>query len=281
MNGIKKIRTVTCLSAMWLALAGCQSTENTFLDDFHMPWSDKPIEVAKAWKDEPLITENQCDTFSPENISSFMQKYYQASLVGTVTEEKSGQRALENYFFSAVLINRANLCLAETLGLEELLDDLHKEKEILAGGTSINKEDMEKHRLYSQNASIAISEKVGEIEKLSPEQKKVATIGITAFLGGSYTSSRVLDHTEELVKKFNINKGGTFQQMWDSVVKTGSQGTLIVFVYNGMTEVAKTWWDTGSNLYQFSVDNDIELPADATAMFRNMRQQPAQEEQAI
>ena len=212
---------------------------------------------------------NECNTFSYDNIASFINTYYISSANNTSTDDAS-MKTLENYLLSAVLVNRANLCLAEALELKELISDLEEEREILIGGTSISSSEMNKHREYSTEASAAIKETVEEIDTLTPQQRENLTIGISTYIGGSFTFAQTYEHALEIVNEMKANSSNSAMDWLNKIPSLASKGSTLAFVYDGMYTVGEAWMDTTTSLYQFSKTNDVDLPDDATAMYRDM-----------
>ncbi|MFW8590876.1 hypothetical protein ACOI22_08755 [Glaciecola sp. 2405UD65-10] len=263
-----KTTRFTCAMFVAIALSGCDSTPS-MPDLSQVNIFNQTIEVSKPWQNEPLVKGNECNTFSYDNIASFINTYYISSANNTSTDDAS-MKTLENYLLSAVLVNRANLCLAEALELKELISDLEEEREILIGGTSISSSEMEKHREYSTEASAAIKETVEGIDALTPQQRENLTIGISTYIGGSYTFAQTYEHALKIVEEVKENSSNSAMDWLNKIPELASKGSTLAFVYDGMYSVGESWMDTTTSLYEFSKTNDVDLPDDATSMYRDM-----------
>lgn len=263
---MKLLKKAVITTSVVLALSACDSMPK--MPEFSMP-SFGAIDVQRDWTEEALIKTDNCNTFTFENISSFIDTYY---IVGQRVQDKSdpAHDALDNYLMSAVLINRANLCLAEALDLDEVIESLKQEKEDLTRGTSMSSAEMDRHRSSSVAASKAISQKLEEIDTIEPEQKEKLTIGISTLIGGTYTFANTYEKVVEVYEDLDLDRNQTWQQWIISAPTKFGKGRVIYFVYGGMPEIGKAWIDSTTNLYEFSQSNDIEVPSDATDMYRDM-----------
>ena len=247
-------------------LTGCKS-----LPDMPSVPGFGSIDVNRDWVSEPLIKTDSCNSFTMENVTSFINTYY-ISGQRVQTKNDPSQDALDNYLMSAVLVNRANLCLAEALELDEVIKELKAEKDALTRGTSMSSDEMERHRSYSVAATEAISKKLDEVKEVEPDKREKLAIGISTFMGGTYTFVNTYEKVLEVYKDLNLDRKQTWQSRLIELPTQMGKGRVIYFVYNGMPEIGKVWVDSSKNLYSFSQANDIEVSGDATNMYRQMRQ---------
>ena len=253
----KKARLAIAGVAGAIVLNGCMST------------SEYP--VTRLWMDEPLISSNECNSFSWENVSSFAVKYYVVSETAEAATSGSGANALENYLLSAALINRANLCMAEALEMSDVIAQLNEERNILIGGTSISETELAKHRTLSKGVTLAINDKVAEVEKLSPDQSVAMTIGIGSFALGSFTSTKTLEYAKDMVAESSSMASGGMTSIIanaGTAVNAVGQAAIFAVVVNGLTDLGPTWWDTSKTLYAFAENTDgVSVPVDPTSLF--------------
>ena len=271
---IKKLSMFTCASITLIGLTGCDATSSMpSLDD--LPFvGTTVVQISKPWQFEPLVTDNKCNTFTFDNVASFIDTYYVSTQGFESKKEATQIKLLENYLLSAVLVNRANLCLAEALELDKLMADLHEEKKILTLGSSISESDMEKHRKYSEKASDQIKQTIEEIDSLSPEKKERLTIGISTLIGGSFTFVQTYEHAFEVIKEVGDIKIQKNNNMMLQALEIGTswleKSSVLSIVYDGMYDVGSSWMESTTALYQFSQSNDIDIPPNATSMYRDM-----------
>jgi hypothetical protein len=234
------------------------------------------------WANEPIIQQNQCNTFTRENIQSFIDAYGGAAaytLSGSADE--AGIKAMGTYLLSATLINKAQRCMAEALALKETMSVLEQEKQILLSGTSLSNSEIEKHREYSAQASQEIQSYSEKGEKLSPDMREAFILGVTTFLTGTYTTTRihdaVADYTKEVSKSVkestqraqnNPNKMlGWMQGALEVFDRSSKGGATMYIIGSGLVPHTKNLYATGEYLIDYSKSNDLDVPADATDEF--------------
>lgn len=265
-----------------LCLSGCASTENDSGDSMlgGMFESSASSSSAPAWANEPLITSGECNSFTMDNVTSFVSTYASQPMAASDSAELAGQKALDKYTLAAVLVNRAQLCMAEALDLKGTIETLEKEREILLSGTSMSKEEIEKHREYSLEASSEVKKYTTEIDSIEPEKRETLTLGIGTFLTGSYTTLRVTDAVETYVKRTSDSISSSARSAktkksaegWLAAAsnifsKASGGGEIIYNIASGMTDHVVNLYDTGNYFMEFAESQDLELPVDVTSSF--------------
>lgn len=271
--------------AVGLCLSGCANTEkgnggNVFSGVTDMFETSTSKTTAPAWANEPLITAGECNSFTMDNVSSFVSTYDSQPMGPKDSAELAGQKAMDKYTLAAVLVNRAQLCMAQALDLKGTIETLEKEREILLSGTSLSKEEIEKHREYSAQASAEVKKFTSEIDTIEPEKRESLTLGIATFLTGSYTTVRVTDAVQTYIQRTSDDVSSSAKvaqrqntaQSWlaagQSIFsKASGGGTVIYNIASGMTDHVMSLYDTGNYFMEFAKSQDLNLPADATSGF--------------
>lgn len=281
---VKVVTSTMLLSAL---LGGCASTDEDsdggMLDDLsNMMSSSDAGEEQPLWANEPLVTVDECNSFTMENIESFMTTYSANSQeIETDSAKLAGKKAMERYTLAAVLVNRAQLCMAEALNMKETIDTLRKEREILLSGTSMSKGEIEKHRQYSAQASEEVRAYSAKIDTIEPEKRETLILGISTYLTGTYTTVRVQDAVERFIKKSSDaisnntakaksseNKAMGWINAGLAVFDTTAGGSATLYnIGSGMTDHLLNLYDTGTYLMSFAQSENLELPSDATSEF--------------
>jgi hypothetical protein len=269
---MKNLHLKTLFIGMSLSLVGCAATDN-IVEKFSSKESARPI-----WADEALISGEQCDTLTVENIQSFLIKYSQATELESGSKE-IGDEAMNTYTLASVLINRSQLCLSQALALKSTTENLLKEKEILLGGTSLSKKEIEQHREYSQAASMQIKAATEQVDSLEPEQRKSLILGITTYLSGTYTTMKIkkvlnkyVDKTSDQISTITSGAKTNFLSSAIGVVSGSlnnalSDGNKIYNIVTGLPEHGKSLYETGTYFIDYAKQQDLDLPTDTTEDF--------------
>jgi hypothetical protein len=284
MNTFSKI-VMGCTSTF--ILAGCGSTgesgEGSFLDNLTSNFADQ-AEEAPAWASEPLIQEDKCDSFSKENITSFVLTYQQQPFTLQTSASEAGKRAMQTYTLASALINRSQLCLAESLNLKATSEILLKEKEILLSGTSLSKKEIEKHRAYSSEASKEIQLATSKIDELSPEKRKTFILGVGTYLAGSYQTVRIKEAVANYLSKTSdtvtanaslAQSSGNNPVGWLvaglNIATTATSGAATMYnIGGGLPDHLTNLYDTSQHLIEFSQSENLSLPSDITDEFMSV-----------
>lgn len=289
MQSSKRRNTTLLLMSSMLMLSACSSTTQDvsdsvggFMSNMSDTLSGTEASPPPVWASEAIIRENQCNTFTRANIESFINSYGGASLyVLSGTADEAGIKAMGTYILSAALINKAQRCMAQALSLQETMSLLEQEKDILLSGTSFSSSEIEKHREYSAQASAQIKEYSQEIEQISPEKRQSFLLGVTTFLSGTYTTSRIQDAVVDYSKKVsdsvsqsaqraqsNPNKVvGWMQSALEVFDKSSKGGATLYIIGSGLVPHGKNLYNTGEYLIDYSRNNNLDIPADATDEF--------------
>lgn len=280
MHKLISSKTVKVSSLVLLVfLSGCAATA-TVTDTIDELLGSETDIAPPLWANEPLLAGSQCDTLTVNNVNGFLQTYM-VSQISNANAESAAKDAMDTYTLASVLVNRSQLCLAEALSLKEVSEDLLKEKEILLGGTSLGKKEIEQHREYSQQASIEIKNATAEIEKLGPEQQKSFVLGTATYLTGTYTTMQMKSALERYVAKTtnyakNLKNGVQPEKdksYWDSIMDTASSffgdGKLIYNLLAGLPDHAENMYETGKYFIEYAQQENLELPADVTDIFND------------
>ncbi|WP_100642413.1 hypothetical protein [Alteromonas facilis] len=270
-------------SLLWLS--GCASTggddDSGLLGNFGNMLSSNDDEKP-LWANEPLVTQTMCDSFTLENITSFTNTYARnEQLNAGSSAEQAGKQAMDTYSLAAVLVNRAQLCMAEALELKDVTDTLLLEREILTSGTSMSEKEIEKHREYSASASTEIMSYSNQIDSITPEQRKLFLLGITTYLTGSYTTAKIEDAVATYTEKASDSLQRSTQAASNSTNKvagwlnaavevfntSASGGSRLYSIGSGLVPHLQKLYETGEYLIEYASENDIELPDNATTEF--------------
>ncbi|WP_317930296.1 hypothetical protein [Halioxenophilus sp. WMMB6] len=268
----KKISLLLCTA---IALTVSNMANAGILDKF-APAGDntKPL-----WADEPLVTDPSCDTFTFQNVLSFMDSYIKTEeLQDTVDDlSASAQELMQSYTTASILLNRSQLCLAEALELKEVTETLTKEKKILLSGTSLSKKEIKKHRSYSETASNEIIKATAQVDELKPEQRKNFSLGAGTYLAGSHTTSQILEDARAYATKAtnaakdckeNASTNNSVMDKFSSSLTCaqgpGKAANLLGILGSGGPDYTKNILDTGNSILEYSKANKIELPPDSS-----------------
>jgi hypothetical protein len=272
-----RLKTMLASAAIIATLTGCSSTNSI-------------NHYGSKWSNEAVFANASCSSFSFEEVHKFIQNAYVAVTLEAMTSGSSnGAEVVQNYFLSAALINRANTCIASALELTKVMADLEIERQILLGGTSIDEAQLVEHRRASKAVTQAIREKVAELDRVRPEQRKTMSIGISTFLGGTYTGVETLKDLVDLskgtadqiekagddVKRAN-DSGGILggiivaaEKTYENAAGVFSKGSNIKFISAGMKDVVEDWYKTASVLSAFAKVNDIDIPESASDYYND------------
>lgn len=233
------------------------------------------------WISEALVTEDKCNTFTFDNVSSFVKSYDQAKLAADAKPEDKAAalKVMETYTLASILVNRSQLCLAEALELKETTESLLKEKEILLTGTSMTKSQIEEHRVYSMAASQEIKTAIDKAGDLQPKQRETFTLGTATYFAGSYTTAEIREDIQAYAKKTSATlsdtkdsatNGGTLQSIMDGTIRAWeSLGTAAKIMRNlgdGMDGHMKNLYQNSQFLLAYSKQQNLDLPPDATQL---------------
>ncbi|WP_101760090.1 hypothetical protein [Oceanicoccus sp. KOV_DT_Chl] len=225
---------------------------------------------APVWASDPVIASADCSTLEYKDVLNFLTKYFYPTLGFSSEQDKAGSEMMESYAISTSLILRSQMCLAEALELKEITDNLRKEQALISSGTSMSKREIKKQRKLSASASAKIEEAALGIEELTPEQRKDFTLGATTYLAGSFSTSELFKHVKKYaeVTKKEVSSGGFLSGGMSSAfgkVKgvLGTANTIRV-ISGGMPEHVKNLIDNSKFLIEYSDQQEIELPEEAT-----------------
>lgn len=255
-----------------IALSSCSST-----DDLGAVFTSKEVNKP-LWLNEPLVTGEQCDTLTVANVQSFLNKYAQTERLEDVSSD-AGLEAMNTYTLASVLINRSQLCMSEALALKSTTETLLKEKEILLSGTSMSKNEIKKHREYSEAASAEIRAATQKIASLAPEKRKSFVFGMSTYLTGTAATAKIKKALANYVEKTKGNlsqanqqvKSGSIEGIYNtvstSVSSLWSNGNVIHDIMEGLPGHGQNLYETGSYFIAYAKQQNLDLPADATDEF--------------
>lgn len=272
MQTLKLLKTFALSTIVVASLAGCESTPK-----ISNPFGNTSYDFDPKWKDSVVMIDNACTNFDFSNVLELIKTFYVANEAESYATGSDDTQVLQNYLLSATLINKANICLANALEISNALILLEKERNILLGGTSIDEDALVDHRAYSTEASEAIRTRIEQVKALKPQQKGNIAIGISTYIGGTYTAAETSKDLTKLVKT-TLNRTsesqGLIKQGWGAIENLGREAmevvgsaTIIAFVSKGMPSVLENWLLTGKTLMEFAQANDIDVPDDATALY--------------
>ncbi|WP_321392653.1 hypothetical protein [uncultured Desulfuromusa sp.] len=254
------------------SLMGCESTKSGMgrilpTQEFEHP----------AWYNEPLVTGDVCDTFTYDNVNSFLSSYEQEQQnLEKNSKEIKIQKMANSYTMASLLINRSQLCLCEALKLKNTTDDIEKEKQILLSGTSLSKNQIEMHREISNSISQKIIEASEQSKTLKEEQKRSFTLGSGIYLLGNYqtqkVSKSVLNYLAKVAEDLSFDNKSTsefplpsLEILREKYSATYGAAKIINNIGSGIeTHMLKTA-ETGQYLYLYSQKQNLDLPSDTSA----------------
>lgn len=269
---MKSIHSSALAIGILMTLVGCAATED-LMSNLSSKESSRPI-----WADEPLISGDQCDTLTVDNIKSFLIKYSQAEDLESKSDE-FGNEAMNTYTLASVLINRSQLCLSHALALKSTTENLLKEKAILLGGTSLSKKEIAQHREYSQAASKEIKAASAQVDSLAPEQKKSLILGITTYLSGTYTTMKIKKAMVKYVDKTSDKLSATAKSAKSDYLGSAmdavsgsfnsvlGDGKKIYDIVAGLPLHGKSLYETGTYFIEYANQQNLDLPSDTTDEF--------------
>lgn len=271
-----KLNKIVVLTGLIFLFAFAPTKGNAFLDKLKFNQSvEKP-----AWHNEKLVTCDECNSITYDNVKSFVDAYYREEEKQSMSsnDEAAGQELMQSYTMASLLINRSQLCLAQALKLKEVTDDLLKEKAILLCGTSLSKKEIKKHREYSKEASQKIISTTRKTSTLTKEQRKNFSLGTATYLTGTYMTQKTakdvakyiqviadnISNDSTAVTDSNItnilNKGASMLKLSGTAKAAGTLKNLSAGIDDHMLNLATT----SKSIYQYSRKQNLKLPADAS-----------------
>ncbi|WP_427982870.1 hypothetical protein [Agarivorans sp.] len=274
MSVIKQKTGLAALAVAVSLLAGCATSPDDLLSQFATNKEtstaeeqlEAPVMLAiDNWYQDPVFAETDCDSLSSKMVTDLVARY-------TVSQgtEDAGSEMMLMYTLSSALVNRSMLCISQALDLKDTTEQLLKEREILLSGSSLSRNEVEEHRLYSEEASDAIRQAAAEVDELQPEQRKSLVIGIATFLAGGYATGRLVDSGIDFAQDtadLAQGKGLTVGNLLSKVTSTFSGGKALYTVTTGMPEHVSNLYETGTYFIDYAHNQDLDLPEDATSQF--------------
>jgi len=231
------------------------------------------LAIAEAtWASDPVIKSEGCESLEYVDVAKFMgQHYYPA--VSNLEKKNAATNFVNTYTMSTALIMRSQACLAHALELKELSKELQTTQQLIAGGTSLSKQEVQKHRQLTAKANEEITKAAEQQKKLTPKQQKSFSLGTSTYLTGTYATVKLFDLGKNVVGgAFNAlsdaSKGnviGALGSLGKSVTSLVSKDTgKVKTLVSGYKDHAVNIYDTSKFLINFSKKNNIKLPTDAT-----------------
>lgn len=238
-----------------------------------------------AWVNEPVVTGDGCDDLDYEKVLTFVDNYLGDGLsYGINDEEESGAAMMENYTIASALVLRSQVCLAEALELKKLADNLRKQQSVLTSGTSLSSRQMKRQRKITAKANEEIQETAAEIDELTPEQREAFGQGAAAYLLGTYATGQVFKSVDEyMIESAAATRAESEQAANATKSRFGNipgadkvagvaQAGVSIFkragetktVFKGLKDHTVDLYETSQFLRDYSSDNGVALPADAT-----------------
>lgn len=275
----KAVFVFACLTISGHSMAGfldkALSKVNETVTEANTYMGNEPKENAPSvWASEPLLTAENCDNLTWENVASFNEKYSQP-VDEADPMDKASEKAKNTYTLAAAVINRSNLCTAESLGLKQTMDNLLLEREVLLSGTSLSDEQIKQHRVYSEQANREIRDKLAQTKAVEPQQKKTMALSFGMFFLGSYLTYELKGRVEKLSKEVSKKKKtslNSFKEgnLFGGLADAGNTLTGGLDMVNLATVLPGHVTDvsiTGVDLHKFAISNDIVVPNDATRYY--------------
>lgn len=239
-----------------------------------------------AWASDPVITGEDCENLEYGQIATFVDEYLGGSMSYAGSEKESGAQMMGNYTIASTLVLRSQVCLAEALELKRLADDLRKQRAVLTSGTSLSKREMKRQRKMTAKANAEIESTAAEIEELTPEQRERFGKGTAAYLLGTYATGQVFKSVDEyMIESANATRQeaqqaaaaaqsksrfGSLPGLGEvaGAAKAGAgifkRATEAGVVFKGLKDHTVDLYETSQFLREYSANNDVEVPADAT-----------------
>jgi hypothetical protein len=241
-----------------------------------------------AWLSNDVVTSESCTNIGYDDVVKFIDDYYLPALGYLPAADDIEEQFFEVYVISSAVTLRSQLCLAESLELKGLTDELLKEQALIKSGTSFGKNELEKQRQLTEAADLQIRQASEQVGELKPEQKKTFAMGVATYLAGAYATSEMVKVVDDVAKKAAEDAKNTGSDLKNAAKdpgkaiggffkkkdKSASDGALknpakVVTFFTellpGVKDQVKRLYTTSTYLTEFSAKNGIELPADATS----------------
>lgn len=232
-----------------------------------------------AWTSDPVIAGEGCENLEYLEMAQFVDTYLNDSTGYAGGAEESGVKMMSDYSIASALVLRSQVCLAEALELKEIADDLKRQQAVLTSGTSLSKRQIRQQRKLTAQANEEIESTARELEELTPEQRERFGKGTAAYLVGTYTTGQLFRSVDEYV----VESAAEMQQETKPKSRFGgipgldqvndvARGATNVFkkatdvglVFGGLKDHTVSLYQTSEFLREYSANNDVELPSDAT-----------------
>lgn len=246
-----------------------------------------PAFADRGWSNDEFISADDCTNIDYEDAVRFVDEHFLPALGYLPAADDVEEQFFKVYVLSSAVTLRSQMCLAESLELKELTDQLKQEQALIQSGTSFGRNEILKQRELSEAADAQIRAASEQIEELSPEQRKTMTVGIATYLAGAYATSEMLQTVDEVAIKAGEDAknsadnlkdlandpgkalGGLFKKKNKSKSRNGIHNAAKVVTFftellPGVKDQVVRLFDTGTYLTQFSSMHAMELPADAT-----------------
>ena len=246
----------------------------------------QPAFAAKksAWMSDKIVTSESCADLDYANVVKFIDDYYLPALAYLPQASDVEKQFFEVYVISSTVTLRSQLCLAESLELKDLTDELKKEQALIKSGTSFGKNEMQKQRELTDAANDQIRTATEQVKELAPEQKKTFTLGVATYVAGTYATSEMVKKVDDVAKQAAEDAKKTGSSLKDAASdptkaiggflkkKDKSSGiknpakviTFFTELLPGVKDQVQRLFETGTYLTKFSSTHGVELPADAT-----------------
>lgn len=223
------------------------------------------------WATSPVISSSDCKSLDYQDIVKFLSTYFYPTLGYSKNQDAAGREMMESYAIATALVLRSQTCMAEALELKEVSDALKKEQVLVSSGTSMSKKEIKKQRKLSADASRKIEQAAKAKKDLTPEQRKLFSVGATAYLVGTHATSELFKKIEAYSKATSkeVQSGGLFNRnslegSFNKVKGIVGTANTIRVISSGMKDHLKTLFHTSKFIMEYCKNEDIELPSEAT-----------------
>lgn len=223
------------------------------------------------WFDDPVISSDQCAKLDYPEVVDFLTTYYYPTFGASSSHDESGEDMMQAYAIASSLILRSQICMAEALELKEITDKLKKEQAIVASGTSMSRKEIKKQRKLSAEASTQIEAAAEKDKELTPEQRKTFSIGAAAYLAGTHATAELFQKVKNFAQatKEEATGGGfmkkSFSDGFNKIKSTVGTANTVRVISKGMKDHTKQLITTSKFLMDYSKQEDMDLPSEATA----------------
>lgn len=236
------------------------------------------------WTNDAYLTSNSCFDDSETNtaslvVANIVSRYMTKNYVTDVGV--ASYQLVQDYLIASLLVNRGNLCLAQSMGLKEVEEELLHEQQILLSGTSVSKKEVARHRKIATSASEKIEAAADQLSEMAVDKKRYFTAGSITYLLGIVQTVRIKQSFDNVLNASKSTVAST-------VASAKSEGALglgrtlagvgslikggggVAKVSKGIPKHLSNLVASGNTIMKYSEKYDVPLGEDVTDEFANV-----------